>query len=910
MGGSSNGIVSSSNNDTAKDATLSFQEVVVTEGGHSLPHGQKRFTDVAIEASLGGKEVYVGSSYKVKWKYVSKLECWEDGFLLQMYSLDHQDNLGSSSLRGAAFKGGGNDQESEGGDGRSFEVRGPVCRRGSPSWESFQKLLQDRFQKEERKRQRRREEEREREERRKREGRNSTIGRKRRPQQTYSKRPLDFMKRNAANFAFNASSSSPTTAHFDFDSDGDDQIFQQYMSRKERGTVPADSRKRNRPNEKEDETGQYQSNNEIDVASEGGDSQPDESGYDMGAMELDNADDDGEYKSSTVVGGDASFYVDEIDIAARGSEGNNTANDEMGLSTCVNTTTMERRTKPGRQFRRLKKRTPVLGEDSDDDNALFGGPGLTTPGVQRVVSPGTSTEKRLHRQAELVDVVKEEMTIHQNAQAKANGQMTEETDSDATPALEGEDNEALPKTSPITKVTAGLKPKQSIASFFMPVRSAKNQDAKLAASKLKDEDPSNLPARKIIEVDTVAQNQAYNDENSDGDKDESDENNRDTEANLSNRSGSQQSQHAMVARKSMSAQNFFNPRPKRFNNSDSCSKEEDDTDGNSTVVLNTPASGSHYSDVIQADDDDEKSDCKPKQSNTAPNDANQSTPARRISKKYEIVRKSAKEIEEEDPINEIDSSQSPLSKTPSSWKSLNGTFRPRKRLGKTYLRSQNAFRALDFADARSPLNGSPLLLTTERSPLPAVKSPHKQSPLMPKRIGISSRMDDMSSSSSPQLETRPKWRGLKNNGNTCYINASLQMLFSVPQFMRAIRGLQDERLLVKNLVSVWSDLTDSQRKGAASARGLKDAMDELTDRFHGFQQRDAHEFLGELIDMIHEELQDRGKEATGGNFAPELSKEHSKNTKAVPINARAPTDDFFRLDVQVCLKCKSCGYSR
>ena len=23
-----------------------------------------------------------------------------------------------------------------------------------------------------------------------------------------------------------------------------------------------------------------------------------------------------------------------------------------------------------------------------------------------------------------------------------------------------------------------------------------------------------------------------------------------------------------------------------------------------------------------------------------------------------------------------------------------------------------------------------------------------------------------------------------------------------------------------------------------------------------------------------------------------------------------PTDNFFRLDVEVCLKCKSCGYSR
>lgn len=910
MGGKGTG------NDIVGDVTMSFLEVVVSEGGNNTGTlGLKQFTDVAIEASSGSKELYVGSHYKVKWKYVSSLECWEDGFLLQMYGTNHQNRTGGDYP----------DVADDEGDGRSFEVRGPIHRRGSTSWESFQTVLQGRFRKEERKRQRRIEEEKEREEKKKREGRFSTIGRKRR--QTYSKRPLDFMKRNAANISFNVSSSSPTTAHFDFDSDGDDQVFQQYMSRKERGTNHQESRKRNRPNEEEDDMmRQNQPQNDGDDASEGDGSQPDEGGTDIVATEFDDMDGHGDYTTS-VAAVDASSDRDDIDQATdkagNDSDGDDAPNDDMGLPTSTNTTTRKQTNKTGRRLRRLKKRTPVLEEDSDDDDDLFGGPRLTTPAVQRIVSPWTSTGEGFDQNPIAVEAMKDGEAT-KNSGAKGNESVAKEIDSDATPSLEGEDSEKLPKDGPTVKVTPRPMPKQSIASYFAPARSQDDKDA--TGSKLNDIDPSNIPSKNITEVYDEMQDQADMEEDTGGSKDEIDESNGITDGRLRDTSKSQKSDHAMVARKiieksNTSAQSFFNPRPKRINNSHSYispprSKEGDETDGDSTVVLNaTPTPGSKYADVGMTHDD-EKSGRKRKQSITPTKNANLSTPVCLFSKNFDIVRKSAQKIEEEDPIDEIDSSQSPQPKTPSGWRSRKLGIRPRSRLGKTYMSSQKAFRALELADARTQLHGSAKIITTERSPMSAFKSPHKQSPLMPKRIGLSPRNDDIvTKTSSPVVEPRPQWRGLRNNGNTCYINASLQMLFSVPRFMRAIRGLQENHRLVKNLVSLWNDLSDTQWSGAATAKGVKDAMDDLTDRFLGFQQRDAHEFLGELIDMVHEELLDTEKKVTHGNSADEDKKGHSISTvtETSPVNVfnkKEPTDEFFRLDVQVCLQCKSCGYSR
>lgn len=154
--------------------------------------------------------------------------------------------------------------------------------------------------------------------------------------------------------------------------------------------------------------------------------------------------------------------------------------------------------------------------------------------------------------------------------------------------------------------------------------------------------------------------------------------------------------------------------------------------------------------------------------------------------------------------------------------------------------------------------------------------------------------------------------GLKNLGNTCYINSSLQMLFSLPQFLERLcatyKKLKStlsnndgiERMpLCHALLTVASAMkllptfgisSDARIEGAANPSSLKKEIDNLTDKFAGYEQRDAHEFLSSLIDMLHDEL-----ESTKSDCEDYIE---------------PPTNEYFCLTVNVCLTCNSCEYSR
>ncbi|XP_023217442.1 ubiquitin carboxyl-terminal hydrolase 3-like isoform X1 [Centruroides sculpturatus] len=117
--------------------------------------------------------------------------------------------------------------------------------------------------------------------------------------------------------------------------------------------------------------------------------------------------------------------------------------------------------------------------------------------------------------------------------------------------------------------------------------------------------------------------------------------------------------------------------------------------------------------------------------------------------------------------------------------------------------------------------------------------------------------------------------GLRNLGNTCFMNAVLQSLSNIQQFSCYFKQLPslepkvhkngrknnharkcnggDEILLAeelrKTLISLWQG-----SKTAISPESLFAVIWKVVPRFRGYQQQDAHEFLRYMLDRLHMEL--------------------------------------------------------
>jgi ubiquitin C-terminal hydrolase len=181
-----------------------------------------------------------------------------------------------------------------------------------------------------------------------------------------------------------------------------------------------------------------------------------------------------------------------------------------------------------------------------------------------------------------------------------------------------------------------------------------------------------------------------------------------------------------------------------------------------------------------------------------------------------------------------------------------------------------------------------------------------------------------------KLKSKPEERphgGLQNLGNTCYLNATLQLLFSISGFLQDLKDVHDtlkkgnpKLPLTGALLEVaWNfGLVNGSPKpngtNVVDPSRVKHAMDALTDKFSGYEQRDAHEFASGLIDLLHEELLAATESSSKkGDIVSEETSQGEKEVtaeKKLLSRLRLPTDTYFRLDVKVCLTCDHCKYTR
>ena len=137
--------------------------------------------------------------------------------------------------------------------------------------------------------------------------------------------------------------------------------------------------------------------------------------------------------------------------------------------------------------------------------------------------------------------------------------------------------------------------------------------------------------------------------------------------------------------------------------------------------------------------------------------------------------------------------------------------------------------------------------------------------------------------------------GLVNLGNTCYLNASLQALLGMRSFMDDVC----EDFNVARLRSLHADADSDQppslyeaffefykkahEGGIAEPKQIKKLVGAINNRFEGFAQEDAHEFLSALLNALEDEWTGLTKDKTG------------------------PVHKHFSMAVEHTLLCEACG---
>uniref|UniRef100_A0A8C6LA41 Ubiquitin carboxyl-terminal hydrolase n=1 Tax=Nothobranchius furzeri TaxID=105023 RepID=A0A8C6LA41_NOTFU len=118
-------------------------------------------------------------------------------------------------------------------------------------------------------------------------------------------------------------------------------------------------------------------------------------------------------------------------------------------------------------------------------------------------------------------------------------------------------------------------------------------------------------------------------------------------------------------------------------------------------------------------------------------------------------------------------------------------------------------------------------------------------------------------SESEEDELKPRGlTGMKNIGNSCYMNAALQALSNCPpltQFFLDCSGLvrtDKKPALCKSYQKLISELWHKKRPSYVVPTSLSHGIKLVNPMFRGYAQQDTQEFLRCLMDQLHEELKE------------------------------------------------------
>ncbi|XP_043838502.1 ubiquitin carboxyl-terminal hydrolase 20 isoform X2 [Dromiciops gliroides] len=175
----------------------------------------------------------------------------------------------------------------------------------------------------------------------------------------------------------------------------------------------------------------------------------------------------------------------------------------------------------------------------------------------------------------------------------------------------------------------------------------------------------------------------------------------------------------------------------------------------------------------------------------------------------------------------------------------------------------------------------PSRFSEQETPLPS--HPLKAVPIAVADEGESESEDD---------DLKPRGlTGLKNLGNSCYMNAALQALSNCPpltQFFLECGGLvrtDKKPALCKSYQKLVSEVWHKKRPSYVVPTSLSHGIKLVNPMFRGYAQQDTQEFLRCLMDQLHEELKEP--------MAADVRDSDSSDSEEKREGDRSPSEDEF-----------------
>uniref|UniRef100_A0A673YSQ3 Ubiquitin carboxyl-terminal hydrolase n=1 Tax=Salmo trutta TaxID=8032 RepID=A0A673YSQ3_SALTR len=159
---------------------------------------------------------------------------------------------------------------------------------------------------------------------------------------------------------------------------------------------------------------------------------------------------------------------------------------------------------------------------------------------------------------------------------------------------------------------------------------------------------------------------------------------------------------------------------------------------------------------------------------------------------------------------------------------------------------------------------------------------------------------------STLAQPQPPLQGFSNLGNTCYMNAILQSLFSLPSFSNDLlkQGIPWKKVPANALLRRFAHLLAKKDISCPEVkkdllRRVKSSISSTAERFSGYMQNDAHEFLSQCLDQLKEDMEKVNKSWKSDSAAWDEADTSHTYTCPVVVN--------MEFEVQHTITCKGCG---